>query len=82
MKITLKLYGGLEKYLPENSSKNQSFIEIRDSASVEHTLNNQGIPLEECKIVMVNGIHIMPEERADKILSDSDSVAVWPQSTG
>ena len=82
MKITLKLYGGLAEYLPKNSSKNQSSIEIKEGLSVEQTLNIYGVPLEERKIVMVNGIHIIPEERANKILSELDSLAVWPQSTG
>ena len=82
MKVTLKLYGGLKEYLPKNSLKNQSSIEIKDGVNVEQALNIYGIPLEECKIVMVNGIHIIHEERAKKILSNSDSLAVWPQSTG
>ena len=82
MKVTLKLYGGLKEYLPKNSLKNQSSIEIKDGVNVEQALNIYCIPLEECKIVMVNGIHIIPEERAKKILSNSDSLAVWPQSTG
>ena len=82
MKINLKLYGGLEEYLPENSSKNQSSIDIRNGCSVEHALNTYGVPLEKCKIVMVNGIHIIPKDRANTILSNSDSLAVWPQSTG
>ena len=82
MKITLKLYGGLEKYFPEKASNNQAVIEIDDSSDVEQVLNNFGVSPHLCRLVMVNGVHIMPEERTKKILAESDSLAVWPPSTG
>ena len=82
MKITLKLYGGLEKHLPENSSNNQAVIEIDESSNVEQVLNNFGVLPNQCRLVMVNGHHIMTEERAKRILVESDSLAVWPPSTG
>ena len=82
MKITLKLYGLLKEHLPKNSSKNQSSIEIKEGLSVEQVLNTYGVPIKERKIVTVNGIHIISEERTKKTLLKGDSLAVWPQSTG
>ena len=82
MKITLKLYASLEKYLPHNASKNQAIIEIKDGLDVERTLDKCGIPLDQRHMVMLNGVHIKPEERAARGLSELDSLAVWPPSTG
>ena len=82
MKITLKLYGGLKKYLPENTPKNEAVIEIGENVDVEDVLNNYGVPKDQRQIVMVNGVHILPDERPKKVLSQSNSLAVWPPSTG
>ena len=82
MKITLKLYTKLGKYLPENSLKNQAIIEIEKNCDVERVLDKYGVPSDQRYLVMVNGVPIMPEERATKILSKSDSLAVWPPTTG
>ena len=82
MKITLKLYTKLGKYLPENASKNQAVIEIEENCDVEEVLDKYGVPSAQRHLVMVNGNHIMPEERATRVLSESDSLAVWPPTTG
>ena len=82
MKITLKFYTKLGKYLPENASKNQAIIEIEENCHVERVLDTYGIPSDQRHLVMVNGIHIMLEERATRVLSESDSLAVWPPTTG
>ena len=82
MKITLKLFTKLGKYLPENASKNQAIIEIEENWDVERVLDKYGVPSDQRLLVMVNGIHIMPEERATRVLSESDSLAVWPPTTG
>ena len=82
MKITLKLYTKLGKYLPENSLKNQAIVEIEENCDVERVLDKYGVPSDQRYLVMVNGVHIMPEERATKALSKSDSLAVWPPTTG
>ena len=82
MKITLKLFTKLGNYLPENSSKNQAIIEIEENCYVERVLDTYGVPSDQRHLVMVNGIHIMPEERATRVLSESDSLAVWPPTTG
>ena len=76
MKITLKLYAKLGKYLPPNASKNQAVIEIEEGLDVEQVLNNYGLPPDQCHLVMVNGVHIMPEERATMARHESDSLAV------
>ena len=82
MKITLKLYGGLEQYLPKNASRNQAVIQIEENFDVEQVLNSYGLPSDLCHLVMVNGVHITPQERTTKVLSELDSLAVWPPSTG
>ena len=82
MKITLKFYTKLAKYLPENSSKNQAIIEIDENCDVEQALDKYGVPSDQRHLVMVNGVHITQEERTTRVLSESDNLAVWPPTTG
>jgi len=81
MKITLKFYAKLAKYLPENSSKNQVIIEIEENCDVEQALDKYGVPSDQRHLVMVNGVHITQEERTTRVLFESDSLAVWPPTT-
>ena len=82
MKITLKLYGGLEKYLPQNAKHNQAGIDVEDRYHVDQLLDYFGIPVDQRHLVMLNGVHIAPTDRAEQKLSELDSLAVWPPSTG
>ena len=82
MKITLKLFAGLSEYLPENAKKNEVDIEIDEGTCLQAVLDYHGVPIEQCHLVLVNGIYIAPSERGKCILSESDALAVWPPVAG
>lgn len=82
MKIQMKLYAMLGKYLPDNAVRNEVEIDVDAETSVEGLLEDHGVPLEHCHLVLVNGIYAAPGERKDKILSEGDAVAVWPPVAG
>lgn len=73
MQINVNLYGGLEKYSKEGKRK-KNLIEVSEGSSVRDIIKLSGIPEEEVKIIMVNGVHAT----FDYELSNNDEVSLFP----
>ena len=82
MRITLKLFAGLAKYLPRAAIRNEVGLEVESGTTLSALLENNGVPADECHLVLVNGIYIPPSERETHELLDSDTLAVWPPVAG
>ena len=82
MKITLKLFTFLGRFLPSGAEKNQIVLDVREGISAGQVLNELGVPRAECKILMINGLYTAPTDADGAVLKPSDVLAVWPQSTG
>lgn len=82
MKIELKLYASLGKYLPESAVRNVAEIDVGDGDCPHSILLEHGVPLEDCHLVLVNGVYLAPSERDDHELKAGDALAVWPPVAG
>lgn len=82
IKVTLKLYAMLTKYLPKHAVKNQAEIKVEEVTNLQAILEFHRVPTEHCHLVLVNGHYAAPSERAEIILKDGDVVAVWPPVAG
>lgn len=82
MQVTLKLFATLSDYLPPGASKNAIPREVGDGASVRELLASNGVPMEKCHLILVNGIYVAPAKAADKHLAPGDTVSVWPPVAG
>lgn len=76
MKIQVQLFAHLIKYAPEG--KSSFFADLEQDASVGKLIRILGIPLEESRIIIVNGRHC--EE--DRKLNDGDEVAIMTPVEG
>ena len=82
MKITLKLYASLAKYLPRNAKRNEVIITVGTGISLQGILELHSVPIEQCHLVLVNGIYIAPSERQTYVFAEMDTLAVWPPVAG
>lgn len=74
MPIELKCYATLAPLAPSNADT----FPISPGETVESVMNRLSIPLEEIKIIFVNGI----AGSLDQALSDGDRVGVFPPVGG
>jgi len=83
MRITLKLFATLEKYLPASrSAHNEAVVEVPDGASVAEVLRRFGVPREEVHLVLVDG-RFAPADALDAVrLEQGQALAVWPPVAG
>ena len=82
MKITFKLYAGLQDYLPANARDNAVEIDLPDSTTVKDVTEKFQLPPKLLQIVLVNGVFLTPEQRISQALKDGDVLAIWPPVAG
>ena len=82
MKLRIKLYASLTPYLPPGTPKNEAEIDIAEGATVQSVLDGFNMPEGLYKLVLVNGVFIVPEARAGRIFVENDVFAVWPPVAG
>lgn len=82
MKIRIKLYAMLSMYLPAHAKKNEADVEFSEGTPITEILESVGVPLEQCHLVLVNGVYVAPSERDSRSVVDGDALAVWPPVAG
>ncbi len=82
MEITLKLYAGLTQYLPENSEKHATQLNISSSETAFSILDKFNVPKESAHLVLLNGVYLQPDEREKSNFKEGDTLAVWPPVAG
>lgn len=79
MKIELKLYASLGKYMPQVLlEKKQDYLEIGEGTTIKALLEELKVPLETVKLIFVNGVHAKDEE----VLKEGDRLGVFPPVAG
>jgi sulfur-carrier protein len=79
MKIELKLYASLGRYMPQALvEKKQSYLEVGEGTTIKALLENLKVPLETVKLIFLNGIHAKDNE----VLKDGDRLGVFPPVAG
>lgn len=82
MRIKVKLFASLDRFLPAGSSGNEADIEFADGTALGTVIQRLGLPPEHCHLVLVNGAFVEPSRRPDLLLRSGDVVAVWPNVAG
>lgn len=78
MQVTLKLYATLARYGQGERAGTPYVITLSESATLKDLVSQLKIPLEETRIMFVNGIIQEPDCR----LNDGDEVGIFPPIGG
>lgn len=82
MKVTVKLFALLGKYLPPGADGNEAELEAAEGATPKDIMGLLNLPPGNCHLVLVNGVHVEPGERDTTVLKDNDTLAIWPPVAG
>jgi molybdopterin synthase sulfur carrier subunit len=77
MKIELRLYASLSRYMPERW-KSSPVVEIPEDMTVKELLETVEVPLDAVKVIFINGLHAGESD----LLHDGDRVGVFPPVAG
>lgn len=83
MKVELKLFASLSKYLPAEAQRtNRLEVQAAPGATVRDLIERFQVPPERCALVLVNGLFVPPSTWQDRILVEGDVLAIWPPVAG
>ncbi len=83
MKITLKLYASLTERLPaEARTSHRIELDIDAGTTPLDVIRRHGIPEAACGIVLIDGEWVARPDRATRVLSEGDVLAIWPPIAG
>ena len=78
MKIELRLFASLSRYLPERQTGNLCAMEIPEGTSIKELLQCLAIPAAIRKIIIVNGVHAGDNQTH----AEGDRIGVFPPVAG
>jgi len=81
--VTVKLFAGLMKYLPVNSTKSHGFdYEIDEASTVGGLIDDLNLPRDVIHIVLLNGVYLDADNRDATTLAEGDTLGFWPPVAG
>jgi sulfur carrier protein ThiS len=82
MKIKLRLYATLQKYLPPESSNSETSMELPEASTIPDALGVLAVPMSLPHIIFINGRHVLRPDFSTRQLQDGDILAVFPAIGG
>ena len=79
LKVEVRLFATLRKYLPAGSGRVSAQVEMAAGASIGDVLEKLGIPAAGVHLVLVNGQYEGDRKRA---LTDGCALSIWPPIAG
>ncbi len=78
MKVEVRLFAFFTKYLPANAERHRAELELKEGTIVKQVLMQLKIPLDEIKLIFINGVHAELED----VLKEGDVMAAFPPVAG
>lgn len=85
--MTFKLYAMLAVHLPNEyrgrqRAGNELALDLPDGTTVEQVTRQFHLPEKLVHLVLVDGKYIAPPERAQRVLTEGETLAIWPPIAG
>ena len=78
MKIEIRLFASLARFMPDKSIKKPYTMEIQEGTTIRDVFKSIGVPEDAVKLIFLNGLHAT----GDRVLKDGDKVGVFPPLGG
>jgi hypothetical protein len=82
MRIRLKLFADLSRYLPAGAIRNTAELEVPDGATPYQVMDLCRVPRDQAHLVVRNGVFVLPNQRSSLALAEGDTLALWPPVAG
>ena len=79
MKIEMRLYASLARYMPEQKRGSRTQVmEISEGTTIGEVLQRMNVPTKAVKLIFVNGVRA----QIDQDLKDGDKIGIFPPVAG
>lgn len=77
MNVNCRLYASLSKFNPDQTG-GTSYLDVPEGITVGELIGRLGVPMDEIKIIFVNGTHA----HLETVLMEGDRVGLFPLVAG
>jgi molybdopterin converting factor small subunit len=79
MRIELKLYASLARFMPDETGGSAAkTLEVGEGTTISELLEAMKVPVNAVKLIFLNGTHA----KGDRVLKEGDRVGVFPPVAG
>jgi len=78
IKIDVRLYASLAKYLPEQPAGRACTLELPEGTTAKELLNKLGLPQKAVKLIFINSLHATEES----VIQNGDRLGIFPPVAG
>ncbi|NPA92717.1 MAG: MoaD/ThiS family protein [Chloroflexi bacterium] len=78
MQVEVRVFATLRQYLPDLGIGEAKVMDVPEGTTFAQLRDMLGLPADEVKIIMRNGIHVEP----DDVVQDGDRIAFIPAVAG
>ena len=82
MRVTVKLFASLGRYLPAGAVRNQIEMEFPEGVTPADVVERLNVPRDLAHLVIVDGVFVPPSERATRALAEREELAIFPPVAG
>ena len=83
MRAVLKLYASLTDFLPvEARLDNRIELDLAPGTTVQDLIERFRLPPPLCRVVLLDGVFVPPEQRSVRALKEDEVLAIWPPVAG
>jgi len=78
MKIEVRLFASLARFMPDKSIKKPYAMDVQEGATIRDIFKSLNVPEKSVKLIFLNGIHAT----SNHVLKDGDTLGVFPALGG
>ena len=83
MNVEVRMFMDFKKYLPSDSINGKAEICLKEGSTLEDLLKTLGIPVNQPKIIVINGISQgVSTKVGEQVLKEEDVVSIFPPVAG
>ena len=83
MNVGLKLFASLSVHLPVEARVSHCIdLVVEPGTTVADLIRFQRVPEDQCAIVLVDGVWVAKGDRAARVLTEGEVLAIWPPVAG
>ena len=73
----------LQDYLPAEAKKTNALaLDLEEGTTVAQIVERFALPIRLVHLVLIDGNFVPPAARANRVLMDGDTLAIWPPVAG
>jgi len=80
--VKVKLFATLRSRLPPESNGEEVDLDLADGATAQDVIDRLAIPPPLAHLVMVDGYHVLPQERRERPLRPGEVLSIFPPIAG